>query len=58
MDGPHTANWICNCLLRFFCEVADRPPYSSGLALTDFHLFRPRKKHLADQRFAADANTD
>jgi len=36
MDGPQTANWICNCLRRFFCEVVDRPPYSSDLALTNF----------------------
>jgi hypothetical protein len=36
----------------------DRPPYSSDLALTDFHLFRSLQKHLADKRFAIDADTE
>jgi histone-lysine N-methyltransferase SETMAR len=35
-------------------EVLDHPPYSRDLALSDFHLFGPLKKHLGGRRFATD----
>jgi hypothetical protein len=31
---------------RYNWEVLDHPPYSPGLALSDFHLFGLLKKHL------------
>jgi hypothetical protein len=31
---------------RYNWEVLDHPPYSPDLALSDFHLFGPLKKHL------------
>jgi hypothetical protein len=35
-------------------EVLDHPPYSPDLALSDFHLSGPLKKHLGVRQFATD----
>jgi hypothetical protein len=35
-------------------EALKHPPYSSDLALSDFHLFGPMKEHLRGQKFADD----
>ena len=35
----------------FHCDTFDHPPYSPGLAPSDFYLFSKMKKHLAGKRF-------
>jgi hypothetical protein len=35
-------------------EVLEHPPYSPGLAPSDFHLFVPLKHHLSAEHFPDD----
>jgi histone-lysine N-methyltransferase SETMAR len=49
---PHTANRTRELLQPYNWEVLDHPPYD--LALSDFHLFGPLKKHQGGRRFAVD----
>ncbi|GBM53661.1 hypothetical protein AVEN_101666-1 [Araneus ventricosus] len=51
---PHTAHKTEALLKRFKWEVLDNPPYSTGLAPSDFHLFLHLKRHLAGQNFHDD----
>ena len=47
---PHSANQTTATLKSFNWEVLQHPPYSPGLALSDFHLFVPLK-HLSGECF-------
>jgi histone-lysine N-methyltransferase SETMAR len=51
---PHSANRTRDLLRRYHWDVLDHPPYNPDLALSDFHLFGPLKKHLGGRRFATD----
>jgi histone-lysine N-methyltransferase SETMAR len=39
-------------------ELLEHPPYSPELALSDFHLFGPPKKHLGGKYFADDEEVE
>jgi histone-lysine N-methyltransferase SETMAR len=39
-------------------ELLEHPPYSPGLAPSDFHLFGPQKNHLGGKRFADDEEVE
>jgi hypothetical protein len=52
---PHTANRMRELLWHYNWEVLDHPPYHTDLALSDFHLFGPLKKHLVGRQFATDS---
>ncbi|GFW43318.1 histone-lysine N-methyltransferase SETMAR [Trichonephila clavipes] len=48
---PHTALVTKALHKQFKWEVLDHPPYSPGVALSDFHLFRYLKLHLGGKLF-------
>jgi histone-lysine N-methyltransferase SETMAR len=54
ITAGHTTNRTREFLWCYNWEVLDHPPYSPDLALSDFHLFGPLKKHLGGRRFATD----
>jgi hypothetical protein len=51
---PHTANHMHELLRCYNWEIQDHPPDCPDLALSDFHLFGPLKKHLGGRRFATN----
>ena len=55
-DNPraHTANHTTCTLQQLSWEVLPHPSYSSDLAPSDFHLFRPLKEFLGGQHFSND----
>jgi hypothetical protein len=40
--------------VRVQWELLEHPPYSPGLALSDFHVYGPLKNHLRGKRFVDD----
>jgi histone-lysine N-methyltransferase SETMAR len=48
---PHSAAATVNLSNSWVWEVLPHPPYSPGLAPSDFHLFPKMKEHLRDLRF-------
>ncbi|GBP07750.1 Mariner Mos1 transposase [Eumeta japonica] len=48
---PHVAKPTKTYLETLQWEVLPHPPYSSGIAPSDFHLFHSIAHGLADQRF-------
>jgi len=51
---PHTANWTCDSLRHYGCEVIDHYPKSPDPAPSDFRLLRPALKHLVGKQIATD----
>jgi len=51
---PHTAAHRVDTLRDLKFEVLKHPPYSPGLAPSDFHLFGPMKEHLQGNKFTDD----
>jgi hypothetical protein len=49
--GLHTPGHTQTLLEHFFWELFDHPPYSTDLALSDYHLFTSLKNWLRSQRF-------
>jgi hypothetical protein len=49
-----TANCTRELLWCYNREVLDHPSYSAGLALSDFHLSGPLKKHLGGRQFTTN----
>jgi len=56
MPAPHTVNVTQQLLMDFGWEQIDRPrpPYSPGLAPSDFHIFLHMKSFLGGQNFNED----
>jgi len=50
-DNTHSHTAMQNLITTFGWEQFDHPPYSPGLALSDFHLFLLLKSILAGQWF-------
>jgi histone-lysine N-methyltransferase SETMAR len=48
---PHTAARTKALLQQFNWEIFEHPPYSPGLAPSDYHLFTKMKVWLANERF-------
>ena len=53
---PHTANWTCDSLRHYGCEVMDHPPKSPDPAPSDFRLLGPALKSLVGKQIATDAD--
>ena len=53
-DMSRTALVTKALLTQFKWEVLDHPPYSPGLAPSDFHLFRYLKSHFGGKSFHDD----
>ncbi|GBL85110.1 Histone-lysine N-methyltransferase SETMAR [Araneus ventricosus] len=51
---PHTAAATQELLDQFEWEIFDHPPYSPGLAHSDFHLSLKLKEFLGGKRFGSD----
>jgi len=49
---------LSDWLRRYGRAVMDHSPYSSDLAPSDFHLFRPLNKQLVGKRFASDGDVN
>jgi transposase len=49
---PHSAESLWGS------EILPHPPYSSDLALSNFHLFPKMKKHLRGQRFHSSEDVE
>jgi hypothetical protein len=58
-DGSHLV-WGQNCVADGTeppeCEILDHQPHSPNLTLSDVHLFRPLKEHLAGKQFAPNGD--
>ncbi|PNF15955.1 hypothetical protein B7P43_G07465, partial [Cryptotermes secundus] len=48
---PHTSLATTAHIAKFGWTVLPHPPYSPGLAPSDFHLFGPKKDGLSGQHF-------
>ena len=48
---PHVASGIHQKIAELDRNPVTHPSYSSGLALPDYHLFRPLKLHLRKKKF-------
>ncbi|GFO08019.1 transposase [Plakobranchus ocellatus] len=48
---PHSANFTQQWLQRYGWEILPHPTHSPDLAPSDFHLFRPLKRHLGGMAF-------
>jgi histone-lysine N-methyltransferase SETMAR len=55
---PHTASATQEIIQELQREVLEYAPYRSTLALTDFHLFGPRKEHLGGKRYTDDEEVE
>ncbi|GFN81199.1 histone-lysine N-methyltransferase SETMAR [Plakobranchus ocellatus] len=51
---PHSANLTQQWLQRYGWEILPHPAHSSDLALSDFHLFGPLKRHLGGMAFETE----
>jgi histone-lysine N-methyltransferase SETMAR len=51
---PHTAAQTVETLRHWNFEVLEHPPYSPGLAASDYHLFGPLKDASRGRHFATD----
>jgi histone-lysine N-methyltransferase SETMAR len=51
---PHSATHIVESLHQLNLEVLKHPPYSPGLAFSDYHLFGPLRDTLRDRHFTSD----
>ncbi|GFR92653.1 histone-lysine N-methyltransferase SETMAR [Elysia marginata] len=51
---PHTTRVTQSWLEKYGWEILPHPPYSPGLAPSDYHLFGPLKRELAGKRFDDD----
>ncbi|GFO28520.1 histone-lysine N-methyltransferase SETMAR [Plakobranchus ocellatus] len=52
--SPHSANLTQQWLQRYGWEILPHPAHSSDLAPSDFHLFRPLKRHLGGIAFETE----
>jgi hypothetical protein len=48
---PQVAKSTCEKLLKLGCITIPHPPYSLGLAPTDYHLFRSLSHYLREKKF-------
>ncbi|GFN89980.1 histone-lysine N-methyltransferase SETMAR [Plakobranchus ocellatus] len=51
---PHSANLTQQWLQRYGWEILPHPAHSPDLAPSDFHLFRPLKRHLGGMAFETE----
>ncbi|GFN97531.1 histone-lysine N-methyltransferase SETMAR [Plakobranchus ocellatus] len=51
---PHSANLTQQWLQRYGWEILPHPAHSPDLALSDFHLFGPLKRHLRGMAFETE----
>ncbi|GFO48549.1 histone-lysine N-methyltransferase SETMAR [Plakobranchus ocellatus] len=51
---PHSANLTQQWLQRYGWEIVPHPAHSPDLALSDFHLFGPLKRHLGSMAFETE----
>jgi len=51
---PHTARSIVATIQDLFFECLSHPPYSSDLAPSDFHVFRPLQGAMGGKSFRSD----
>ncbi|GFO45099.1 histone-lysine N-methyltransferase SETMAR [Plakobranchus ocellatus] len=51
---PHSANLTQQWLQRYGWEILPHPVHSPDLAPSDFHLFRPLKRHLGGMAFQTE----
>jgi histone-lysine N-methyltransferase SETMAR len=54
---PHMAD-LTMTLATVSSKIMNHPPFSSDLALSDFHLFGPLKAHLGGQKFQSMMNSN
>jgi histone-lysine N-methyltransferase SETMAR len=55
---PHTARATQERIRELQWELLEHPPYSPGLAPSDFHLFDALKNHLGGKRFVDDEGVE
>ncbi|GFN97159.1 histone-lysine N-methyltransferase SETMAR [Plakobranchus ocellatus] len=48
---PYTAKRTKEWLERYRWDIISHPAHSTDLALSDFHLFGPLKRHLGGKKF-------
>ncbi|GFS06842.1 histone-lysine N-methyltransferase SETMAR [Elysia marginata] len=53
---PHSANLTKQWLQRCSWEILPHPAHSPDLALSDFHLFGPLKRHLGGMAFETESD--
>jgi hypothetical protein len=52
----HTANWTCDSLRHYGCDVMDHPPKNPDPTTSNFRILGPALEHLVGKQIATDAD--